>query len=599
MSHRNSSGRQHRQDAARREKGQASAKRGGVPALAGQPSVQASAQASAQPSAQPQQRPQQKSQPRPQQRPQQRPHADRRDQRRQAPPQAVPVSKYAELVQEIQDEVCYFLPVDAFRAGTHRYLYHVGNYSPQAVLSMQQFMHEKEETLKGLEQGKMGGDERRSAPVLEAYMAAFASLLPSGFFADTLWQLRNVREGLSQVLYYTELPAFVRGKALFRRLEELYTEPAAITDTIWFRSPVHQQIALQELHAIEACLVSAEERASRFDDKQGIMERITKARLHLAGCRSQVQRSVAGGASPRHPLLESIGLSLDEASMLETEGQLTQEIASLERQLTACSTLLHAGGSDAETTNETVQSAALLHLDQDFVDRWYQTTFPRLRELFPPYALKGIPIAVDVPVPAPAYGDSSASPQRSSMADRHGQIYPLRPSRRWLSPEIALMMEYFPGHAYVEAAVSTWDPSLPLDVRRDVFMDAMALFEIQNLSGLEGVLQPETALLATLQLLIEDHSAALAIQIMLNRLSYSDAAAYFNEHLRLPPDILQAHATGAVVGGDQALARFLFRSRIRDLRRQSRDASRKVSWISFYQSIFEQGTFDPAHLRNP
>jgi hypothetical protein len=34
------------------------------------------------------------------------------------------------------------------------------------------------------------------------------------------------------------------------------------------------------------------------------------------------------------------------------------------------------------------------------------------------------------------------------------------------------------------------------------------------------------------------------------------------------------------------------------MRRISRTSNKKVSWASFYQSIFEQGTFDPAQLKN-
>jgi hypothetical protein len=43
----------------------------------------------------------------------------------------------------------------------------------------------------------------------------------------------------------------------------------------------------------------------------------------------------------------------------------------------------------------------------------------------------------------------------------------------------------------------------------------------------------------------------------------------------------------------------MFRTHFREMRRISRTSNKKVSWASFYQNIFEQGTFDPAQLKNP
>jgi len=137
---------------------------------------------------------------------------------RQNSPQAQPaLTKYNELLQDIQDETSYFLPVDALSAGTHRYLYHLGDFSAANAVQMQRFLDDKREVLARLEQGKLGNSEHRSALILRPYMDSLSALIGAGYFGDTLWQLRNTRRGLYQLLYMTEIPAYVRGKALVRR----------------------------------------------------------------------------------------------------------------------------------------------------------------------------------------------------------------------------------------------------------------------------------------------------------------------------------------------------------------------------------------------
>jgi hypothetical protein len=161
------------------------------------------------------------------------------------------------------------------------------------------------------------------------------------------------------------------------------------------------------------------------------------------------------------------------------------------------------------------------------------------------------------------------------------------------------MMTYFPGRAYIQTAISSWDPCLPLHFQREIFMTGLALFELQNFSGLDNVLSPQNSLLTILQLLIEDTAAALDIEILENRLSYHDALEFFRQHLSLPADIADAFSVIATFDFGFSLARFAFRTRLREMRRISRTSNKKVSWASFYQSIFEQGTFDPSLLKNP
>jgi hypothetical protein len=161
------------------------------------------------------------------------------------------------------------------------------------------------------------------------------------------------------------------------------------------------------------------------------------------------------------------------------------------------------------------------------------------------------------------------------------------------------MMTYFPGKAYIQTAIGTWDPCLAFHVQRDVFVTALSLFEIQNISGLEGMLTPQNSLLATLQLLMENAAAALDIEILQNRLSHHDSRSFLQERLPLlPPDLVSSFSSIATFDYGVSLARFMFRMHFREMRRISRTSNKKVSWASFYQSIFEQGTFDPAQLRN-
>ncbi|HWQ22283.1 MAG TPA: hypothetical protein VN478_06120, partial [Clostridia bacterium] len=119
------------------------------------------------------------------------------------------MTKYNELLQDIQDETSYFLPVDALSAGTHRYLYHLGDFSTANSSEILRFLEDKREALGKLEQGKLSNSERRSALVLRPYMDSLSALIAAGYFADTLWQLRNSRRGLYQLLYMTEIPMYI------------------------------------------------------------------------------------------------------------------------------------------------------------------------------------------------------------------------------------------------------------------------------------------------------------------------------------------------------------------------------------------------------
>ena len=161
------------------------------------------------------------------------------------------------------------------------------------------------------------------------------------------------------------------------------------------------------------------------------------------------------------------------------------------------------------------------------------------------------------------------------------------------------MMTYFPGKAYLQAAMSTWDPCLPFHAQRDTFITALAFFELQNIAGVEGALPAETSLLATLQIMVEDASAALDIEIIQHRSTHHDAAAFFQGQLALAPEAVANIAAVATFDYGHSLARFLYRSRFRELRRLSRLSNKKMSWTAFYQNLFEQGTFDPAQLKNP
>lgn len=161
------------------------------------------------------------------------------------------------------------------------------------------------------------------------------------------------------------------------------------------------------------------------------------------------------------------------------------------------------------------------------------------------------------------------------------------------------MMTYFPGRAYIETAVSSWDPCLALHSQREVFVNGLAMFELQNVAGLEGVLSPQNSLLTILQVLVEDTAAALDAEILENRLGHQDAPEFFRQRVPLLPDMASTFSAVATFDFGISLARFLFRTRLREMRRISRSSNKKVSWASFYQSVFEQGTFDPALLKNP
>jgi hypothetical protein len=132
-----------------------------------------------------------------------------------------------------------------------------------------------------------------------------------------------------------------------------------------------------------------------------------------------------------------------------------------------------------------------------------------------------------------------------------------------------------------------------------MFIAALAFFELQNIAGVDGALQAETSLLATLQIMVEDVSAALDIEIIQHRLTHDDTTTFLRAQLALPPETLAGVASIATYDYGHSLVRFLYRSRFRELRRLSRLSNKKMSWTAFYQNVFEQGTFDPAQLKNP
>jgi hypothetical protein len=518
---------------------------------------------------------------------------------RQNNPQAEPaLTKYNELLQDIQDETSFFLPVDALSAGTHRYLYHLGDFSATNAAQMQRFLDDKREVLAKLEQGKLGNSEHRSALVLRPYMDSLSVLIGAGYFGDTLWQLRNARRGLYQLLYMTEIPAYVRGKALARRLEELSTPPTAPAEQIQLRSGSHQELALEESHIIDQYLHFAEDRASRFDDKQAIAERILKARQYMSRLEPRLAHSTSTGDSTRDPVLSILLPSLDEASTKEAQEHLERETETLKRQLSETAAQLDASRSTDEVVRDVLQASVARRLDQAAIDDWMNKDYPRLHSFFPGYRLKSVPVLGDELAPRPAYDDPEAVALKGASLDRRQTVCPIASSRRWLSPEIALMMTYFPGKAYIQTAISSWDPCLAFHVQRETFITALSLFELQNIANLDGVLTPQNSLLTTLQLLIEDTAAALDIEILQNRLTHHDACSFLQERVPLPPDLASSFSSIATFDFGVSLARFMFRTRFREMRRISRTSNKKVSWASFYQSIFEQGTFDPAQLKN-
>lgn len=518
---------------------------------------------------------------------------------RQNSPQTEPaLTKYNELLQDIQDETSFFLPVDALSAGTHRYLYHLGDFSAANTAQMQRFLDDKREVLAKLEQGKLSNSEHRSALLLRPYMDSLSVLIGAGYFGDTLWQLRNTRRGLYQLLYMTEIPAYVRGKALARRLEELSTPPTAPAEQIQLRSGSHQELALEESHIINQYLLFAEDRASRFDDKQAIAERILKARQYMSRLEPRVAHSTNTGDSTRDPVLSILLPSLDEAGTKEAQEHLERETEALKRQLSETAVQLDASRSTNEVVNDVLQASLARRLDQATIDDWMNKDFPRLHSFFPGYRLKSVPVLGNELGTRPAYDDPEAVALKGSSLDHRQTVCPIVSSYRWLSPEIALMMTYFPGKAYVQTAISSWDPCLAFHVQREAFVTALSLFELQNIANLDGILTPQNSLLTTLQLLIEDATAALDIEILQNRLTHHDACSFLQERVPLPPDLASSFSSIATFDFGVSLARFMFRTRFREMRRISRTNNKKVSWASFYQNIFEQGTFDPAQLKN-
>jgi hypothetical protein len=509
------------------------------------------------------------------------------------------MTKYGELLQDVQDETSYFLPVDALAAGTHRYLYHIGNFSAPSTTGMHQFLEDKREVLTKLEQGKLSGSERHSALVLRSYMNSLSGLLDTDYFGDTLWQLRNSRRGLYQLLYMTEIPAYVRGKALVRRLEELSTPPTAPAEQVKLRSGAHQQLALQELHLIQQYLLFAEEKASRFDDKQAIAERIVKARQQMTRLEPRLSHSASADNATRDPVLGILAPSLDDSVLKETEDHLAGETDALKREFSEIAAQIDPSRSADDVVNDALQASRSRQLDQEAIDAWMTKDYPRLRSFFPGYKLKSVPVLGDALGTCPPYDGPEAVALRGAALDHRQTVCPISPSHRWLSPEIALMMTYFPGRAYIETAISSWDPCLALHFQREVFITGLAMFELQNFSGLDGVLSQQNSLLTVLQLLIEDAAAALDIEILENRLSHHDALEFFQQRVSLPPDIAATFSAVATFDFGISLARFMFRTRLREMRRISRTSNKKVSWASFYQSIFEQGTFDPSLLKNP
>ena len=519
---------------------------------------------------------------------------------RQNSPQTEPaLTKYNELLQDIQDESSYFLPVDALSAGTHRYLYHLGNFSAANAAQMQRFLDDKREALAKLEQGKLSNSEHRSALLLRPYMDSLSVLIGAGYFGDTLWQLRNTRRGLYQVLYMTEIPAYVRGKAMARRLEELSTPPTAPAEQIQLRSGSHQKLALEESHIIDQYLLFAEDRASRFDDKQTIAERILRARQYMSRLEPRVAHYISTGDSTRDPILSVLLPSLDEAGIKEAQEHLEHETEALKRQLSETALQLDASRSTDEVVNDVLQASLARRLDQATIDDWMNKDFPRLHSFFPGYKLKSVPVLGNELGTRPAYDDPEAVALKGASLDHRQTVCPIASSRRWLSPEIALMMTYFPGKAYIQTAISSWDPCLAFHIQLEVFITALSLFELQNIANLDGMLTPQNSLLTTLQLLIEDAAAALDIEILQNRLSHHDACSFFQERVPLPPDLASSFSSIATFDFGVSLARFMFSAHFREMRRISRTSNKKVSWASFYQNIFEQGTFDPAQLKNP
>jgi len=523
-------------------------------------------------------------------------HAERRS----APTRSEPVlSKYGELLQDIQDEASYFLPVDALSAGTQRYLYHLGDYSDTSSSQMQQFLRDMQEEVTRLQQGKLNNAEQRSSVIVSSYMSSLAALLEGHFFSDTLWQLHNARKGLYQALYLTELPMYVRGKALVHRLEELSLPPTAPVERVQLRSASHRELALKECEIIDHYLDYVGEKASGFEDKQAIAEYCIKAQQYMDGVKSKVLRSTTTGDSTRDALVDMLVPELDDTMLNEAQDSIAHEVDALRRQLHDLALRIDAVRDPTETIAAVLDASLARPLDQQAIDTWLANDFARLHSFFPGFRLASVPVPGNTLSVFQPYDDSEVVALKGTATHRRQVVCPVLPSRRWLSNEINLMMTYFPGKAYIQAAMSAWDPCLPFHAQRDMFIAALAFFELQNIAGVDGALQAETSLLATLQIMVEDVSAALDIEIIQHRLTHDDTTTFLRAQLALPPETLAGVASIATYDYGHSLVRFLYRSRFRELRRLSRLSNKKMSWTAFYQNIFEQGTFDPAQLKNP
>ena len=506
------------------------------------------------------------------------------------------LSRYGELFQDIQDELSYFLPVDALAAGTYRYLYHLGDYSPANILLVQQFVQEKRDVAAHMDQARLSNAEHRSALMLGPYLDSILALIDAGYFGDSVWQLRNARKGLYQLLYMTEIPMYIRGKALVHRLEELFTPPTAPAQSVQLRSSVDRDLALEELHLMQQYLNFAEDRASRFDDKQAIAERVQKARQYLTRVEPRLSLQSATTLSPHSALLAAAFPSLDEAEMAQAQDHLGREIENLKHQLGERAARLDASRPSEQVVEEVLLTSLGRHLDQATMDAWMASDYPRLRTFFPSYKLQATPVPAPEGIPLPPHETPDGVSLKGTSLERRQVFYPVSFSRRCLSPEIAMMLAYFPGRAYIQAAISNWDPGLPLHIQREVFVSALALFELQNIADLDGMMSPENALLTTLLLLIEDVAAAMDTEILQNRLTHNDVPTFLREQLPLRADL--AVSFSPVVSSDfgLSLARFVLRSRFRELRRISRTSNKKISWTAFYRAILEHGAFDPTQL---
>jgi hypothetical protein len=430
-------------------------------------------------------------------------------------------------------------------------------------------------------------------------MSSLAALLEGRYFSDSLWQLHNARRGLYQALYLTELPMYVRGKALVHRLEELSLPPTAPAERIQLRSAAHRELALKECEIIAQYLDYAGEKASSFEDKQAIAEHCTRAQQYMDGVKSRVLRSTATGDSTRDVVVDMLIPGLDDTMLDEARDSIAHEVDALRRQLRDLAFRIDAVRDPSETIAAVLDASLARPLDQQAIDTWLANDFVRLHSFFPGFRVASVPVPGSTLGMYQPYDDSEVVALKGTAIDRRQVVCPVLPSRRWLSNEINLMMTYFPGKAYIQAAMSAWDPCLPFHTQRDTFIAGLAFFELQNIAGVDGALQPETSLLATLQVLVEDVSAALDIEIIQHRLTHDDTTTFLKAQLAPAPEGLANVASIATFEYGHSLVRFLYRSRFRELRRLSRLSNKKMSWTTFYQNVLEQDTFDPAQLKNP